>query len=69
MMQPGWVIPATIADLAVCLPEKTFDNRELATLFPEWSPEKIYDKLRISRRHITAPDETALDLANGPAGV
>lgn len=63
MMQTGPAIAATIADLGVCLPEETLDNQALSRLFPEWSPEKIYDKLGIVRRHISAADETGLDLA------
>ena len=52
-----------IKGLSYYLPEKILENRELASLFPEWSVEKIEKKLGIKERHIAAYDETASDLA------
>lgn len=45
------------------LPEKVRTNDELAALFPEWPAVKIFDKVGISQRHISAPDESATDMA------
>jgi 3-oxoacyl-[acyl-carrier-protein] synthase-3 len=38
-------------------------NEELSELFPEWTPKKIEKKLGVRERRISAPDETALDMA------
>ena len=54
---------AYIKGLAYHLPEKILDNTELATLFPEWTVEKIEKKLGINTRHISGEEETASDLA------
>lgn len=53
---------ATIRAISYHLPDYTLTNTMLATEFPEWTPEKIYDKIGINQRHIVAPDETAVDL-------
>lgn len=52
-----------IKGLSYYLPETVLGNSELASLFPEWSVEKIEKKLGIKERHIAASDETASDLA------
>ena len=52
-----------IAAIASHFPESALTNEELAADFPEWSPEKIFQKTGIRRRHIAAPRETAADLA------
>ncbi len=52
-----------ISDIGVYLPDKILSNEELAAEFPEWAAEKIGDKIGISKRHIAADDETALDMA------
>lgn len=52
-----------IKGLSYYLPETVLGNGELASLFPEWSVEKIEKKLGIKERHIAASDETASDLA------
>lgn len=49
--------------IASYLPEGTLNNEELSELFPEWTPKKIEKKLGVRLRHISAPDETALDMA------
>lgn len=54
---------AYIKGLSYYLPEHILGNKELASLFPEWSEEKIEKKLGIKERHIAANDETASDLA------
>ncbi len=45
------------------LPEQILSNEELSALFPEWTPKKIEKKLGVRIRHISAEDETALDMA------
>lgn len=54
---------AFIKDIAYYLPEKVLTNADLAAEFPEWTAEKIANKVGISERHISAHDETALDMA------
>lgn len=49
--------------LASYLPKHVLSNEELSELFPEWTPQKIEKKLGVRTRHIAAPDETALDMA------
>lgn len=49
--------------LATYLPERILTNDELAALYPGWTAEKILSKTGIRQRHISAPDETALDMA------
>jgi len=45
------------------LPDEILDNDYLAKEFPGWNAEKIFDKIGISKRHISGKNETALDLA------
>lgn len=45
------------------LPEKQFTNEELVNLFPEWTVDKIANKVGVNTRHIAADDETATDMA------
>lgn len=52
-----------IKDLAYALPEKTVTNEELVKEFPEWSVDKIADKVGVSERRVAATKETATDLA------
>ena len=54
---------AYIKDIAYYLPEKVLTNDEIAAQFPEWSAEKVANKVGITERHIAAPDETATDMA------
>ena len=58
---------AYIKALAYNLPEKILDNEQVAAMFPEWTVEKIENKIGIKERHITADGETASDLAIGAA--
>ena len=53
---------AFIKEIAYCLPERVVTNEELVKEFPEWSVEKIADKVGVSERRIVV-DETATDLA------
>jgi 3-oxoacyl-[acyl-carrier-protein] synthase-3 len=45
------------------LPQTIVTNEDLARDFPEWTVDKITDKLGIKKRHIAAEHETAVDLA------
>ena len=45
------------------LQENVLTNEQIAARFPEWSAEKVANKVGISERHISAEGETALDLA------
>lgn len=44
-------------------PSKVLSNDYLETVFPEWTAEKIEQKVGIVSRHIAGPGETPLDLA------
>lgn len=54
---------AYIKDIAYYLPERVVTNEELVVEFPEWSVDKIADKVGVLERHVAAPDETATDMA------
>jgi len=54
---------AYIKGISYYLPEKILTNEELIKEFPEWSVEKVADKIGISQRHVSANDETAGDMA------
>ena len=52
-----------IKGISYYLPEVALTNEQLVCEFPEWTAEKISSKIGIAVRHISAPDETALDMA------
>lgn len=54
---------AYIKDIAYYLPQRVVTNEELVEEFPEWSVEKIAEKVGVLERHVAAEDETATDLA------
>ena len=54
---------AYIQSVEYYLPEKIVTNKDISIKFPEWSQEKIFEKVGIRERHIAAEDETALDMA------
>ena len=54
---------AFIKQVAYCLPEKVITNEAIVEEFPEWSVEKIIDKVGVNQRHVSAEGETAADLA------
>jgi 3-oxoacyl-[acyl-carrier-protein] synthase-3 len=54
---------AFIKTIDYYLPERIVTNEELIQEFPEWSVEKIMDKVGVNKRHVAAPHETATDLA------
>lgn len=45
------------------LPERIVTNEELVDEFPEWTVEKIADKVGVNQRHVASEEETATDLA------
>ena len=54
---------AYIKHIAYYLPEKVITNDDIVKLFSEKAVEKISDNVGIKQRHLTAPGETASDLA------
>lgn len=54
---------AYIKAISYYLPEQVLSNEEVAKAFPEWTVEKIEQKIGIKQRHITKDGETASDLA------
>lgn len=52
-----------IKDISYNLPQRVVTNEELVKDFPEWSVEKIADKVGVSERCVVALNETATDLA------
>ena len=58
---------AFIKALSYYLPEKVVTNEELVKEFPEWSVEKVAQKVGVDSRHIAAEDETAGDIAEKAA--
>lgn len=53
---------AYIKAISYYLPEKTVTNEQLVAEFPEWTVEKIVEKVGVKQRHIAA-DETISDMA------
>lgn len=54
---------AYIKAIEYALPERAVTNEELVVEFPEWSVDKIANKVGVNKRHVAAPDETSKDLA------
>ena len=54
---------AFIKAISYYLPSQIVTNEELVKEFPEWSVEKVADKVGVNSRHIATPTETAGDLA------
>lgn len=52
-----------IKDITYYLPEHAVSNEELVAEFPEWSVEKIADKVGVDERRVSESNETASDLA------
>lgn len=52
-----------IKDIAYYLPSRVVTNDELVKEFPEWSVDKIAEKVGVSERRVSSSDETASDLA------
>lgn len=58
---------AYIKALSYYLPERVVTNEELVREFPEWSVEKVAQKVGVDARHLAAEDETAGDMAEKAA--
>lgn len=58
---------AFIKAISYYLPERVVTNGELVHEFPEWSVEKVADKVGVMSRHIANEQETAGDLAEKAA--
>jgi len=56
-----------IKAISYYLPETVVTNEELIKEFPEWSVEKIVNKVGIDQRHIAKANETSADLATKAA--
>lgn len=58
---------AYIKAISYDLPERVVTNEELVKEFPEWSVEKVAQKVGVDSRHLAADDETAGDMAEKAA--
>ena len=58
---------AYLKAISYYLPERVMTNEELVGLFPEWSVDKVAQKVGVNTRHIAATDETAGDMAEKAA--
>ena len=58
---------AYIRAISYYLPEETLTNEALATEFPEWDVDKVYNKVGVRTRHLAGDTETAGDLAEKAA--
>ncbi|WP_374460824.1 3-oxoacyl-ACP synthase III family protein [Chryseobacterium taeanense] len=58
---------AYIKAISYYLPESVYSNQQLVEDFPEWSVDKIAEKVGIDERHIAAEDETAGSMAEKAA--
>lgn len=58
---------AFIKAISYYLPEKVVTNEELVKEFPEWSVEKVAQKVGVDSRHLAAEGETAGDMAEKAA--
>ena len=58
---------AYIKGISYYLPEKVVTNEELIKEFPEWSVDKVANKVGVYSRHIAGKNETAGDMAEKAA--
>lgn len=58
---------AYIKAISYYLPEKVVTNEELVKEFPEWSVDKVAQKVGVDSRHLAANNETAGDMAEKAA--
>lgn len=54
---------ACIKAISYYLPERIITNEEIVADFPEWTVEKIAEKVGVHQRHVAGEDETVTDLA------
>ena len=52
-----------IKDISYYLPDRIVTNEDLVKDFPEWSVEKIAEKVGVIERHVAKSNETATDIA------
>lgn len=57
------MIKVYIKDIAYFLPSTITTNQEIVNEFPEWSVEKIAEKVGVDERRVAGSEETATDLA------
>lgn len=58
---------AFIKAISYYLPETVVTNEELVKEFPEWSVDKVAQKVGVDSRHVAAKNETAGDMAEKTA--
>lgn len=58
---------ASIKAISYYLPAKKVTNEDLVSEFPEWTVDKIANKVGVSTRHVVDRNETAADLATEAA--
>ena len=58
---------AYIKAISYYLPERVVTNEDLIGEFPEWSVDKVAQKVGVTSRHVAATDETAGDMAEKAA--
>lgn len=58
---------AYLKAISYYLPQKVVSNEELVSEFPEWSVDKVAQKVGVNYRHIAAFGETAGDMAEKAA--
>lgn len=58
---------AYIKAISYYLPDRVVTNEELVREFPEWSVDKVAQKVGVDSRHVAAEDETAGDMAEKAA--
>lgn len=56
-----------IKAISYYLPAKLVTNEDLVKDFPEWTVEKVADKVGVNQRHIVGENETASDMATQAA--
>lgn len=54
---------AFIKAISYYLPEKIVSNEEIVADFPEWTVEKIAEKVGVHQRHVASKEEAVTDLA------
>ena len=60
---------AYIKAISYYLPEKVVTNEELLREFPEWSVDKVAQKVGVDARHLASKGETAGDMAEKAAHI
>ena len=58
-----------IKAISYYLPENVLTNELLVQDFPEWTVEKVAEKIGVKKRHIASADETSLDMAEKAASL